>query len=112
MIRPATALALLLAASAVSAQPVTQADRQQLAMLGAALGQCHHAAVAREARTRLTAAQIADHAMAGCAAREAPIRAALTRQIGPQRTAAVMQTQRQHWRQAIGRMVAMARGGR
>ena len=112
MIRSATVLAILLAASAASAQTVSPAERQRLAGLGAALGQCHHGVVAREARTRLSPAQIADHAMAACAPREAPIRAALLRQIGPQRTAAVMQTQRAHWRQAIGRMVAMARGGR
>ena len=111
MIRRFAALSLLLIATAATAQQVTQAERDRLAALSSRLGQCHHGIVLRDARTRLTAAQIADRALAGCAAREAPIRAELVRQIGPQRTQAVMQTQRAHWRQAIGQMVAQARGG-
>jgi hypothetical protein len=113
MIRSLTALSLILSAAAASAQPVqvTQAERERLAGLGAALGRCHHEIVARAAPTHLTTAQIADRALAGCAAREAPIRAELVRQIGPQRAQGVMQVQRAHWRQAIAQMVAQARGG-
>jgi len=112
MIRRLAALSLLLLATAAQAQQPTAAQRSRLANLGAALGRCHHGMVLRDARTRLTVAQIADRAIAGCAAREAPIRAELVRQIGPQRSQAVMQQQRAHWRQAIARMVAQARGGR
>jgi len=112
MIRRLTALSLLLLATAAPAQQqVTAAERNRLSTLGAALGRCHHGIVLRDARTRFTAAQIADRAIAACAAREAPIRAELLRQIGPQRTQGVMQAQRAHWRQAIGQMVAQARGG-
>jgi hypothetical protein len=112
MIRRLAALSLLLLATAASAQqPVTAAERNRLAALGAALGRCHHGIVLRDARTRFTAAQIADRAIAGCAGREAPIRAELVRQIGPQRATGVMQAQRAHWRQAIAQMVAQARGG-
>lgn len=111
MIRRLTALSLLLLATAAPAQQVTPAERNRLATLGSALGRCHHGIVLRDARARFTAAQIADRAMAACAGREAPIRAELVRQIGPQRAAGVMQAQRAHWRQAIGQMVAQARGG-
>ena len=111
MIRRLAALSLLLLATAAPAQQqVTPAERSRLATLGSALGRCHHGIVLRDAPTRFTAAQIADRAMAACASREAPIRAELVRQIGPQRTAGVMQAQRVHWRQAIGQMVAQARG--
>ena len=111
MIRRLAAFSLLLLAAAGQAQQPTQAERQRLAALSSRLGQCHHGIVLRDARTRLTAAQIADRAIAACAAREAPIRAELVRQIGPQRAQGVMQAQRAHWREAIGRMVAQARGG-
>jgi len=111
MIRRLAALSLLLLATAASAQQVSQAERDRLAAMSSRLGQCHHGIVLRDARTRLTPAQIADRALAACAGREAPIRAELVRQIGPQRTAAVMQAQRAHWRQAIAQMVAQARGG-
>ena len=111
MNRRLAALSLLLLATAAQAQQVTPAERNRLAALGSALGRCHHGIVLRDARTRFTAAQIADRAIAGCAAREAPIRAELVRQIGPQRTQGVMQAQRAHWRQAIGQMVVQARGG-
>ena len=111
MIRRLAALSLLLLATAAQAQQVSQAERQRLAAMSSRLGQCHHGIVVRDARTRFTAAQIADRAIAGCSAREAPIRAELVRQIGPQRTAAVMQAQRAHWRQAIAQMVAQARAG-
>ena len=111
MIRRLAALSLLLVATAASAQQVSQAERQRLAAMSSRLGQCHHGIVLRDARTRLTAAQIADRAIAACTAREAPIRAELVRQIGPQRTATVMQAQRAHWRQAIAQMVTQARGG-
>ena len=102
-------LSLLLLAAAGQAQQPTQAEQQRLAALSSRLGQCHHGIVLRDARGRFTAAQIADRALAACAAREAPIRAELVRQIGPQRTQALMQAQRAHWREAIGRMVAQAR---
>ena len=111
MIRIAAALSLLLLATPALAQQPTQAERERLAALGSRLGQCHHGIVLRDARTRLTAAQIVDRAIAACARREAPIRAELVRQIGPQRAAQLMQAQRAHWREAIGRMVAQARGG-
>ena len=112
MIRRLAALSLLLLATAAPAQQqVNPAERARLAVLGSALGRCHHDIVIRDAGTRFTAAQIADRALAACAAREAPIRTELVRQIGPQRAAGVMQAQRAHWRQAIGQMVAQARGG-
>jgi hypothetical protein len=111
MIRCLTALSLLLLATAAPAQQVNPAERNRLAALGSALGRCHHGIVLRDARTRFTAAQIADRAIAACARREAPIRAELVRQIGPQRAQGVMQAQQAHWRQAIGQMVAQARAG-
>jgi hypothetical protein len=113
MIRPVLVLALLAAPAILVAQPVqvTQAERQRLAALGLALGQCHRMIVQRDARTRFSPAEIADRALAACVQREVPIRAELLRQIGPQRTAAAMQAQRAHWRQAIGQMVAQARRG-
>ena len=112
MTRRLTALSLLLLATAAQAQhQVTPAERNRLATLGAALGRCHHGIVLRDARTRFTPEQIANRALAACASREAPIRAELVRQIGPQRAAGVLQGQRAHWRQAIGQMVAQARGG-
>lgn len=115
MIRRLAVLSLLLAATAAQAQAphqVTPAERTRLATMGAALGRCHHGIVLRDARTRFTAEQIAARALTACASREAPIRAELVRQIGPQRAAAVLQGQRAHWRQAIGQMVAQARAGR
>lgn len=107
-------LALLAVPAALAAQPpqVSQADRQRVAALSAALAQCHHGVVLRDARTRLTAPQIVDRAIAACLPREAPIRAALVRQLGPERTAALMQAQRAHARQAILQMVAQARAAR
>jgi hypothetical protein len=111
MIRRLAALSLLLLATAALAQQASPAERQRLAALGSALGRCHHGIVLRDAPTRLTVAQIADRAIAACASREAPIRAELVRQIGPQRASGVMQAQRAHWRQAIAQMVAQARAG-
>jgi hypothetical protein len=111
MIRRLAALSLLLLATAAGAQQGSQAERDRLATLSSALGQCHHGIVLRDARARFTPAQIADRAIAACARREAPIRAELVRQIGPQRAQGVMQAQRAHWRQAIGQMVVQARGG-
>ena len=110
MISRLAALSLLLLAATAPAQQVTPAERNRLATLGSALGRCHHGIALRDAPTRFTAAQIADRAIAACARREAPIRAELVRQIGPQRAQGVMQAQRAHWRQAIGQMVAQARG--
>ena len=111
MIRRLAALSLLLAATAAPAQQINPAERNRLATLGSALGRCHHGIVLRDARTRFTAAQIADRAIAACASREAPIRAELVRQIGPQRAQVVMQGQRAHWRQSIGQMVSQTRAG-
>ena len=105
------ALSLLLLAAAAQAQQPTVEQRNRLTTLSASLGRGRQRIVLRDARTRFTAAQIADRAIAACAAREAPIRAELVRQIGPQRAQGVMQAQRAHWRQAIGQMVAQARGG-
>jgi len=107
------ALSLLLFAIAAQAQPQqpSQAERARISSLSAALGQCHHGIVLRDAHSRFTTAQIVDRALAGCARREAAIRTELTRQIGPQRAQGVMQTQRAHWRQVIAQMVAQARGG-
>jgi hypothetical protein len=111
MTRRLAALSLLLVATAAAAQPqqVSQAERNRISALSAALGQCHHGIVLRDAHSRFTTAQIVDRALAGCARREAAIRAELVRQIGPQRAQGVMQAQRAHWRQAIGQMVLQAR---
>jgi len=112
MTRRLAALSLLVLAAAAQAQPQpSQAERARISALSAALGQCHHGIVLRDAHSRFTAAQIVDRAIAGCARREAPIRAELVRQIGPQRAQSVMQNQRAHWRQVIAQMVAQARGG-
>ena len=112
MIRRTAALSLLLLAAAASAQQPSQAERARLMAMSSRLGQCHHGIVLSAARTGLNAGQIVDRALAACAGREAPIRAELTRQIGPQRASAVMQAQRAHWREAIARMVVQARAGR
>jgi hypothetical protein len=110
MTRRLAALSLLLLASAGAAQaPPAPAVQQRLAALSSRLGQCHHGVVLRLARTPLTPAQIADRAMTACASREAPIRAFLVQQIGPQRANAVMQTQRAHWREVVGRLVLQTR---
>jgi len=113
MIKRLAALSLLVLAAAASAQPPpSAAERVRLQRLGAALAQCHGAVVRRDAPTRATAAQIVDRALAGCAAREAPIRAALVRHMGAARAAQAMQAQRAHWRQGIAQMVAAARARR
>jgi len=109
MIRTVALLSLLLLATAAPAQRVAPAEQARLQRLGAALALCHRAIVRRDAATRLSAARIADRALAACAGREAPIRAALVRHLGPRRAQAAMQGQRQHWRQGIARMVAAAR---
>ena len=112
MSRRLAAFSLLLLATAAAAQPQpSQAERARISALSAALGQCHHGVVLRDAHARFTAAQIVDRALAGCARREAAIRTELVRQIGPQRANGVMQAQRAHWRQVIAQMVAQARGG-
>jgi hypothetical protein len=109
MIRSLLALALLLAASAAPAQRVSPAQQQRLAALGAELGRCHRGAAVRLARGRLTAPQIADRALAECAAREATIRQALTRAVGAGRAQAVLQAQRPHWRRTIITIVQQSR---
>jgi hypothetical protein len=103
---------LLLLATAAPAQQVSPAERVRLQRLGAALAQCHGGVVRRDAPSRLTGAQIVDRAFAGCAAREAPIRAALVRDIGAARAAQAMRAQRAHWRQGIAQMVAQTRAQR
>jgi hypothetical protein len=112
MVRRFAFLALLLLATAAPAQEVSPAERARLQRLGAALAQCHGGVVRRDAPTRLASAQIVERALAGCAAREAPIRAALMRHMGAQRAAQAMQAQRVHWRQGIAQMVARARAAR
>jgi len=113
MIRRLAFLALLLlAAPAQAQQQISPAEQARLQRLGAALAQCHGAVVRRDAPTRLPATQIVERALAGCASREAPIRAALMRHMGAARAAQAMQAQRQHWRQGIAQMVAAARARR
>ena len=109
MIRNPIALSLLLLATAAPAQQASPVERARLQRMGAALAQCHGGIVRRDAPTRASAAQIVDRALAACGGREAPIRAALVRLLGPQRAAQAMQAQRQHWRQGIAQMVAQAR---
>jgi hypothetical protein len=112
MTRRLAALSLLLLATAAQAQPQpSQAERARISALSAALAQCHHGIVLRDAHARFTAAQIVDRALVGCARREAPIRAELVRQIGAQNAQGVMQRWRARWRQVIAQMVAQARGG-
>jgi hypothetical protein len=111
MIRRLAFLSFLLLATAAQAQPPA-AERARLARLGAALAQCHGGIVRRDAPTRATSAQIVERALAGCAAREAPIRAALMRHLGAARAAQAMQAQRAHWRQGIAQMIAAARARR
>jgi hypothetical protein len=105
-------LSLVLLATAAPAQQASPQERARLARLGAALAQCHGGIVRRDAPTRATSAQIVERALAGCAAREAPIRAALMRHMGAARAAQAMQAQRAHWRQGIAQMVAAARARR
>ena len=113
MIQRLAAFSLLVIAAAASAQQQpSAAERAQLQRLGAALARCHGGIVRRDAPTRASAAQIVDRALAGCAAREGPIRAALMRHMGAPRAAQAMQAQRAHWRQGIAQMVAAARARR
>jgi len=113
MIPRLAALALFVMAAAASAQQQpSAAERARLQRLGAALAQCHGAVVRRDAPTRASAAQIVDRALAGCASREAPIRAALVRHMGAGPAGRAMQAQRAHWRQGIAQMVAAARARR
>jgi hypothetical protein len=112
MIRRLALTPLLFLAGAAMAQQVSPAERARLQRLGAALAQCHGAVVRRDAPTRLPPARIVERALAGCAAREAPIRAALMRYMGAARAAQAMQAQRAHWRQGIAQMVALARAAR
>ena len=74
---------LLLATSAIAQQPqISAQERARLQRLGAALAACHGNIVRRDAPGRFTSAQIVDRALAGCATREAAIRAALVQHIG------------------------------
>lgn len=111
MIRRLACLALLLLATSAQAQP-SAAEQARLRRLGANLATCHGGIVRRDAPTRATTAQIVDRALAACANREAPIRAALARNMGAARAAQAMQAQRAHWRQGIAQMVAQARATR
>ena len=112
MIRRFAFFSLLLLATAAPAEQVSPAERARLQRLGAALALCHGGIVRRDARTRLASAQIVERALAACAGREAPIRAALAQHLGAQRAAQAMQAQRQHWRAGIAQMVAQARAAR
>jgi hypothetical protein len=117
MIRVLIAASVLLAAGAASAQQpkqpqISAQERARLQRLGAALAACHGNIVRRDAPLRFTSAQIVDRALAGCTAREAPIRAALVQHMGAARANQAMQQQRTHWRQGIARMVAQARANR
>jgi hypothetical protein len=117
MIRLMIAATLLVAAGGAAAQQPKQAqisaqERARLQRLGAALAACHGNIVRRDAPTRLTGDQIVERALAGCTAREAPIRAALVQHMGAARANQAMQQQRIHWRQGIARMVAQARARR
>ncbi|HYJ53007.1 MAG TPA: hypothetical protein VEW04_07530 [Allosphingosinicella sp.] len=117
MVRALIVAALLAAAGAASAQQAKQPqisaqERTRLQRLGTALATCHGNIVRRDAPTRLTTAQIVDRALAGCASREAPIRAALVQHMGAARATQAMQQQRVHWRQGITQMVTQARAHR
>jgi hypothetical protein len=111
MIRSFFALSLLIAATAAPAQQPRLTDRQRahVAALGAALARCHGQGVIRLARTPLSVAQITERVLAGCAAREAPIRAEVVRVYGAANAPRLIAAQRQHYRQGIARMVAQAR---
>ena len=114
MFRGAIAATLLVAATvAIAQQPqISAQERARLQRLGAALAACHGNIVRRDAPARFTSAQIVDRALAGCATREAAIRAALVQHIGAARAAQAMQQQRTHWRQGVAGMVAQARAHR
>jgi hypothetical protein len=101
----------VLAATPALAQPaqLTQAQRQHVAALGQALATCHRQTVQRLARAG-TAAQVTDRVLAACASREAPIRAEVVRFYGAQNAPRVIAAQRAHYRQAIGQLIAQARG--
>jgi hypothetical protein len=104
-------LALLLAAAPALAQPpqLTQAQRAHVAALGQALARCHGQNVQHLVRTPLSVAQITTRVLAACAAREAPIRAEVTRIYGPQNGPRAIAAQHAHYREMIGQMVAQAR---
>ena len=117
MVRILTFLFLLSSAICATAQQPKQAqisaqERARLQRLGQALATCHGNIVRRDAPLRFTSAQIVDRALAGCASREAPIRAALVQHMGAARAGQAMEQQRAHWRQGIARMVAQARAQR
>jgi hypothetical protein len=117
MVRALMVAVILTAAGAAPAQQpkqqqISAQERARLQRLGAALAACHGNIVRRDAPTRLTGDQIVERALAGCAAREAPIRAALVQHMGAARANQAMQQQRVHWRQGIARMVAQARARR
>jgi hypothetical protein len=102
--------ALLLGAPALAQPPqLTQAQRAHVAALGQALARCHGQNVQRFARTPLSVAQITARVLAACAAREAPIRAEVTRIYGPQNGPRAIAAQHAHYREMIGQMVAQAR---
>jgi hypothetical protein len=114
MVRVFVTLALLLTASAAPGQQPRLTDRQRahVAALGQALARCHGQGVLRLARTPLSAAQITERVLAGCAAREAPIRAEVVRVYGAANAPRLIAAQRQHYRQGIAQMVAQARSAR
>lgn len=110
MIRTASILSLLLAATAAQAQPpqLTPAQRAHVQALGRALATCHGQQAQRLAHLALSIPQVTDRVLAACAAREAPIRAEVTRIYGPNAPRAIA-AQRAHYREAIGQMVAQVR---
>lgn len=109
MIRRFIALTLL-TATAAQAQPpqLTPAQRAHVAALGRALATCHGQQAQRLAHLALGIPRVTDRVLAACAAREAPIRAEVTRIYGPNAPRAIA-AQHQHYREAIGRMVAAIR---
>ena len=111
MKRATIALCMIVASSgAIAQQPrLTQRQREHVAALGAALARCHGQGVLRLAHTPLSVPQITERVLAGCAAREAPIRAEVVRVYGAANAPRLIAAQRQHYRQGIAQMVAQAR---
>lgn len=98
------------AATAGAAQPpqLTPAQRAHVAALGRALAACHGQQAQRLAHLALSIPQVTDRVLGACAAREAPIRAEVTRFYGVNAPRAIA-AQHAHYRAAIAQMVAEAR---
>jgi len=97
--------ALCASSSSAHAHQLSREQRAHVGALGQELGRCHRRATLPYVRTELTVDQIIDRALAACAAREGPIRNALTRHLGRARAQEVLRGQRRHWRDMIGRVV-------